>query len=188
MTQAPSNLSAIRHIVFIISENHTFDNYFGTFPGADGATSGLLSNGQWIPLSPMPDAYEGTGLCNGWDCALQAMDAGKMDRFDLISGGTWTAFTQAQEQEIPNYWAYARRFAIADRYFTSVHGPSLPNHLFAISAQSVVRLTMGPQARYPIVPLIQTAPSLLLTRKVIVPSRFGASNFQPCQIPWNMLG
>jgi phospholipase C len=149
MTQAPSNLSAIRHIVFIISENHTFDNYFGTFPGADGATSGLLSNGQRIPLSPMPDAYEGTGLCNSWDCALLAMDAGKMDRFDLISGGTWTAYTQAQEQEIPNYWAYARRFALADRYFTSVHGPSLPNHLFAISAQSGGAIDNGAQGTVP---------------------------------------
>jgi phospholipase C len=136
VTSVPRNLTAIKHIVFIICENHTFDNYFGAFPGADGATSGLLSNGQWIPLSPMPDAYDGTGLCNGWDCALEAMDAGKMDRFDLISGGTWVAYTQAQEQEIPNYWTYARRFAIADRYFTSVHGPSLPNHLFAIAAQS----------------------------------------------------
>jgi phospholipase C len=136
ITPVLGNLTAIRHIVFIICENHTFDNYFGTFPGADGATSGLLSNGQWIPLSPMPDAYEGTDLCNGWDCALQAMDNGKMDRFDLISGGTWNAYTQAQEQEIPNYWTYARRFAIADHYFTSVHGPSLPNHLFAIAAQS----------------------------------------------------
>ena len=135
-TPVPGNLTTIQHIVFIICENHTFDNYFGTFPGVDGTTSGLLSDGQWVPLTPMPDAYEGASLCNGWDCALQAMDVGKMDRFDVISGGTWAAYTQAKEQEIPNYWIYARRFAIADHYFTSVHGPSLPNHLFAIAAQS----------------------------------------------------
>jgi phospholipase C len=64
------------------------------------------------------------------------MDAGKMDKFDVSSGGTWSAFMQVTEQEIPNYWAYARRFTLADHYFTSVHGPSLPNHLFAIAAQS----------------------------------------------------
>jgi phospholipase C len=135
-TPVPGKLTSIQHTVFIICENHTFDNYFGTFPGVDGATSGLLSNGQRIPLSPMPDAYEGATLCNSWDCALQAMDAGKMDRFDVISGGNWSAYTQAQEQQIPNYWTYARHFALADHYFTSVHGPSLPNHLFAIGAQS----------------------------------------------------
>src|SRR5260370_9869211 len=43
----PKDLDAIQHTVFVISENHTFDNSFGTFPGADGARSGLLSNGQW---------------------------------------------------------------------------------------------------------------------------------------------
>jgi phospholipase C len=54
---------AIQHIVFIIKENHTFDNYFGTFPGTDGATSGLTSTGQVVPLAPMPDVYT-AGLCN----------------------------------------------------------------------------------------------------------------------------
>jgi phospholipase C len=33
-------LNKIKHIVFIVKENRTFDNYFGTFPGADGATTG----------------------------------------------------------------------------------------------------------------------------------------------------
>jgi phospholipase C len=134
-TPAPRNLAAIQHTVFIINENHTFDNFFGTFPGADGTSAGLLSNGQWIPLSVMPDSYQAT-LCNGWDCSIEAIDSGKMDKFDVISGGTLSAYTQATQQEIPNYWAYASRFALADHYFTSVHGPSLPNHLFAIAAQS----------------------------------------------------
>lgn len=125
---------AIEHTVIILKENHTFDNYFGTFPGADGATSGLTSSGLVVPLAPMPDAYRAS-LCNSWDCAIQAMDGGGMDRFDLISGG-FTAYSQATELEIPNYWAYARHFVLGDRYFTSVHGPSLPNHLFTVAAQS----------------------------------------------------
>ncbi|HTA66796.1 MAG TPA: alkaline phosphatase family protein [Bryobacteraceae bacterium] len=126
--------AAIEHTVIILQENHTFDNYFGTFPGADGATSGLTSTGLVVPLGPMPDADQAS-LCNSWDCAIQAMDAGKMDGFDLISGGL-APYTQATEQEIPNYWEYARHFVLADRYFTSVHGPSLPNHLFTVAAQS----------------------------------------------------
>ena len=28
---------SIEHVVIIVKENHTFDNYFGRFPGADGA-------------------------------------------------------------------------------------------------------------------------------------------------------
>jgi phospholipase C len=26
----------VDHVVMIVKENHTFDNYFGTFPGANG--------------------------------------------------------------------------------------------------------------------------------------------------------
>ena len=78
-TPVPTKLTAIQHVVFIINENHTFDNYLGTFPGADGTATGLFSSGQRIPLSPMPDRYPGANLCNGWDCSLQAIDTGKMD-------------------------------------------------------------------------------------------------------------
>ena len=28
----------IEHVVIIVKVNHTFDNYFGTFPGAAGVT------------------------------------------------------------------------------------------------------------------------------------------------------
>lgn len=54
---APQNIAAIQHTVIIFNENHTFDNYFGGFPGADGVASGLISTGQTVPLSIMPDIY-----------------------------------------------------------------------------------------------------------------------------------
>jgi phospholipase C len=46
------------------------------------------------------------------------------------------AYTQAYKEDIPDYWAYATHFVLADHYFTSVHGPSLPNHPFSVAAQS----------------------------------------------------
>lgn len=128
------SIASIQHTVLIIKENHTFDNYFGTFPGADGATSGITSTGQVVPLTHMPDVYKAS-LCNGWDCAIEAIDGGKMDKFNLISANL-SAYTQLDEGDIPNYWAYARHFALADRYFTSVHGPSVPNYFYMIAAQS----------------------------------------------------
>ena len=45
-------------------------------------------------------------------------------------------YTRYSEDQIPNYWALARRYVLADKFFTSVHGPSFPNHLFTIAAQS----------------------------------------------------
>ena len=39
-TANAATLRDVRHIVIILKENHTFDNYFGLFPGADGSTTG----------------------------------------------------------------------------------------------------------------------------------------------------
>ncbi len=39
-------------------------------------------------------------------------------------------------REIPNYWEYARRFTLCDNFFSSLMGPSEPNHLYTVAAQS----------------------------------------------------
>lgn len=141
-TSPPGDINQIQHIVFLVKENHTFDNYFGRFPGANGATSGTLSTGQIIPLGHMPDAAP-CDICHGWQCAHTAIDGGKMDGFDKIPGcllpnqnNIPLAYTQLQQQDIPNYFAYAQNFVLADNMFSSLEGPSLPNHLYTVAAQS----------------------------------------------------
>jgi phospholipase C len=129
----PASIDAIQHVIFIVKENHTFDNYFGTYPGADGATSGTMSNGTAVALTPEPNALP-HDLCHSWACALRAIDGGKMDGFN-IDGGT-LAYTQFTQSDIPNYFAYAAHFVLADHMFSSLHGPSFPNHLYTIAAQS----------------------------------------------------
>ncbi len=142
-TVAPSNpvagLEMIQHIVFIIKENRTFDNYFGTFPGADGATRGTISTGKVIGLGHTPDRTS-HDIGHSWRDAILAIDGGKMDKFDLIRGGNvrgeYLAYTQLTEKDIPHYFAYARNFVLADRMFSSLSGPSFPNHLYTVGAQS----------------------------------------------------
>src|SRR5262249_51852390 len=99
---APStgDISAIHHVVFLIKENRTFDNYFGTFPGADGVTKGDTSNGNSVPLLPAPDSGPLPNLCNSWDCAMLAMNGGRMNGFDLTGSGL-APYTQVTQQEIP---------------------------------------------------------------------------------------
>ena len=72
-TQTVNAPTAIQHTVFIIKENRTFDNYFGGFPGADGAVKGTTSTGKVVNLSPMADSSP-INLCNNWDCAWKAYD------------------------------------------------------------------------------------------------------------------
>src|SRR5258708_15837123 len=76
----------IKHIVFIIKENRTFDNYFGTFGGANGATSGVTSTGITVKLTHETDRLP-RDIAHSWDPTVWAMDGGKMDQFDTINGG-----------------------------------------------------------------------------------------------------
>ncbi len=132
-------LEKIRHIVFLVKENRTFDNYFGTFPGADGATSGRISTGDVIPLGQAPDRTP-RDISHSFQSAVKAIDGGAMDQFDLIPGGNqngdYLAYTQYTENDLPNYFVYARNFVLADAFFSSLTGPSFPNHLYTVGAQS----------------------------------------------------
>src|SRR5277367_86281 len=129
----------IQHIVFIIKENRSFDHYFGSFPGAYGTKTGLTSIGTTIPVPHAPDQMP-YDLGHGAGDAVIAMDGGLMDRFDVITGGNvngqFLSFSQLYESDIPNYYNYAKNFVLADQAFSSMHGPSFPNHLYTVGAQS----------------------------------------------------
>jgi len=135
----PPGMGKINHIIFLIKENRTFDTYFGTFPGANGATTGKMSTGQIIPLGHTADRTP-HDMGHSWPAALTAVDNGQMDQFDLIPDGTvngdYQAYTQFTQQDIPNYFAYAKQFVLSDNTFSSQSGASFSNHLFLIAATS----------------------------------------------------
>lgn len=103
----------IKHVVIIFKENHTFDNYFGTFPGANGE-SGLL-HAQNPPMSDHPH-----------------------DHASWLKRNTIAVKQQYHESDIPTYFSYAKQFTLCDQYFTDVAGPSFPNHLMVITGDSPI--------------------------------------------------
>ena len=40
-TAGPPTATPIKHFIVLMQENHSFDNYFGTYPGADGIPTGI---------------------------------------------------------------------------------------------------------------------------------------------------
>jgi phospholipase C len=100
----------IEHVVIIVKENHAFGNYFGTFPGANGAT---------LPPATDPPPHDQAHNHAAW--LNRAKDAVQL---------------QYQEANIPGYFAYARQFTLCDNYFTEVASQSAPNHLMLIAADS----------------------------------------------------
>ncbi len=129
----------IQHIVILTKENRTFDNYFGRFPGADGTTVGRLSTGQVVPLQHTPD-HTLIDIAHHGDAATVAVNNGRMNGFDLLPGaiqnGQEIALSQMHEQDIPNYWQYARTFSLLDHFFSTINGPSYPNHLALVAGSS----------------------------------------------------
>jgi phospholipase C len=137
---AQTGLTNIQHVIFIIKENRSFDSYYGTFPGANGASTATISTGQTITLGHMGDQLPHDITGHGWWDAITAEDGGNMDRFDLVTEGStngdYLNFEQLHQSDIPNYWTYAQNFVLADNMYSALNGASFPNHLYTIAAQS----------------------------------------------------
>jgi phospholipase C len=140
LPSAPKGIDKINHIIWIIQENRTFDNYFGTFPGADDilpSTCLPRMPGSKACVKPfhLPKDAPPCDLPHSWQSAQAAYDNGKMDGFVWAEGSPYTV-GYLDERDIPNYWSYARHFTLADRFFSSLNGPSFPNHVYTVAAQS----------------------------------------------------
>lgn len=130
----------VKNVIFFVKENRTFDNYFGKFPGANGANSGRVCDGGTVQLAPLLDRSS-PDISHAWTAALTAYNDGGMNCFDRITSahhpnGAPLSYQVADEADIPNYFLLAKTFVLSDNFFSSLHGPSFPNHLYTISAQS----------------------------------------------------
>ncbi len=131
----PTNVP-IKHIIFMVKENRTYDQYFGAYPFGDGATTGKKSDGTTVQLGHAPDMMP-HDLCHAFLDGIRVIDHGKMDGLDTICREEdGSGYTQYQREDMPAYWGYADRFVLSDRFFTSMYGPTFPEHLYVIAAQS----------------------------------------------------
>src|SRR6266849_723541 len=106
----------IDHVIIIVKENHTFDNYFGTFPGVNGV---ILPHALDPPAGgdPLHDHAAWLRTQTGAGTAVKE---------------------QYQQSDIPAYFGYAQQFTLCDNYFTEVASQSEPNHLMLIAADSPI--------------------------------------------------
>jgi phospholipase C len=154
-------IQKIRHVVMIVQENRSFDNYFGTFPGADG-----IPMHDGVPTACLPVPWRGgcvrpfhdphdidQGAIHDEHAYASDYDQGRMDGFlgrrSLCPDVPCTSETSIDEagyhdrREIPNYWAYARHFVLQDHMFEPTDSWSLPAHLFLVSEWSASCLRPG---------------------------------------------
>jgi phospholipase C len=137
--------SPIHHVFFLIKENHAFENYFGDRPGVFGyppvgAFPVALGSNQTIAPFAL-NATDTPDLPHTHAAELVDFDSGRLDDF-VAEAAALGAETPADAvgyyppSAIPAYYEYADRYALADRFFTGVLGPTLPNRVFDLAATS----------------------------------------------------
>ncbi|HYZ71430.1 MAG TPA: alkaline phosphatase family protein [Chthoniobacterales bacterium] len=109
----PIPKGSFEHVVIILKENHTFDCYFGTFPGVEGNST--LAHASDPPTGRFSNNHA------AW-----------------LARATKAVREQYHQGDIASYWAYAQRFTLCDSFFTDVASDSTPNHLMLIAADSPV--------------------------------------------------
>ena len=134
----------IRHFVYLMQSDRTFDNYFGTYPGADGIPANACQ-----PLSlrqPQDGCVQPYPLHGTTPAALEParstitaqLDGGKLDGFVAAYTaqgrvGT-TAMGYYDARDLPYYWALAQRYVLFDRFFAAVPYGSRTNRSYWVSA------------------------------------------------------
>ncbi len=135
LSPAATSSYPIKHIVVIMQENRSFDNFFHGFPGADSAQSGM-DKGTIVPLSPVPlaETYDLDHTHPGW---WNAWDNGLMDGFaQAQTNPPLAAYSYVPSSQIQPYWTMATQYTLADRTFQSNTGTSFIAHQYMVAAQS----------------------------------------------------
>jgi len=141
----------IDHIVVFMQENRSFDEYFGKLrksggPKAEGPphkASNVDPTGATSGIRPFHQKAlcEVADLDHSWTGTHVSVDGGKMDRFTEVNvhpqnpdGDRAMGYYTAKDLNF--YYKLYKTFAIGDRYFCSLQGPTFPNRYYLLAATS----------------------------------------------------
>lgn len=148
-----SSSQYIKHVVIVLQENRSFDNFFATFPGADGTTYGCMEPTTRTPSAhhlsssscpvgdqvvPLKDGnLDISSLDHDHFAFKKEWDLGKMDGFDRVDreihhndrvpAGDY-AYRYVDPSQIKPYWDIAKEYVLADHMFTTQSSSSFTAH------------------------------------------------------------
>jgi phospholipase C len=143
----------VNHLVLVLQENHTFDNYFARYCTAAAGSKPTCSTGP--ACCEAGPAHDPSGASPGLlddaanaahdpdhtqACELMEMNGGAMDRY--VSGSACSNplnFAYADAATARPYWDLAEGGALADRYFQPLAGQSSANDMYFARAQFVFK-------------------------------------------------
>lgn len=151
----------IQHVVVIVQENRSFDNFFAGFPGADAptfgcaagdanarrsnarpalreASSGCPSGDRVVPLRQI--SFNDPNLRHTWSSSMTDWDNGRMDGF--YSYGLRQpdeAYAYVDRTLIAPYWTIAQQWVLADAMFPTEFGGSFTAHLTLVAGTDDIK-------------------------------------------------
>ena len=200
LTQAAgTGIHKIKHVIVVMQENHSFDNYFGALayaPGSpyhpaagdagcgdtdhrcvDGLSCQVDAGGLHCANANLDDdgstvhAFHASSRCvkpdpdHGWASTHREANFAQpnatrvrapMDGFVRVNDQTaqhdsGESATDDEtmgfytQDDLPFYYDLAQHFAISDRFFASVLGPTFPNRAYFLAATSFGHLSTAEQ-------------------------------------------
>jgi len=154
-------LPQIEHIIVVMMENHSYDNYLGMLSRGDGFTRD--SNGK--PTNSNPDAtgaplraFHMANTCQlprkpsqAWNASHQQYADGAMTGFVTSDSGP-VAMGYFDGDDLPFYYGLTTTFPVCDRWFGSCLAQTFPNRRFLLAGTALGTInndlnfvTSGPQ-------------------------------------------
>jgi phospholipase C len=123
----------------VVMQNHSFDNLFGKFPGANGAKPGgpgfVQKDASGSNVSPfLLTRLNNIDLAHAHGDYLKMVNGGQMNQYALVNGALAMGFYDNITPGIDALWGLAQQFALADNFFAPVLGDAPTNQLYMIAA------------------------------------------------------
>jgi phospholipase C len=140
--------SPISRIIIAIMQNHSFDNLFGTYAGANGLDPRAASYSQidanGVAVSPtLRTTLTTPDLNHSGVTYSAAYDGGKMDKYALTNGDLSMQYfdktvsgttSDGKTYGVATIWGYAKQYALADNFFASAMNSEPANMLYMAAA------------------------------------------------------
>ncbi len=149
LARGTDTLPQIDHIVVLMMENHSYDNYFGMLDRGDGlprderglpSPTNAAADGTIIPMQRFTGTVQRDAVpSQSWKASHIQWDQGSCAGFvrsveEHIPGEDASVpMTYWTEEDLPFYYGLARTFPLATRWFSSCLGPTFPNRRFLIA-------------------------------------------------------
>ncbi len=148
----------IDHLIEVMMENHSFDNLIGalaqTRPAVDGLTlppaakpssnPGAAQMPATIDAFPLTSTAQAKNISQSWRATHQQINGGAMDGF-VRSAGAIEPMGYYTADVLPFAFSLASTFALANRWFGSVPGPTYPNRRFLLAGTAYGATVTAPE-------------------------------------------